>query len=970
VAELQPIPANSVEAKETLSGIIAGRFMIVGRLGKGGMGEVYRAEDAKLRRTVALKRLAPQLRADPIYRRRFQEEATRVSRFSDSQIASVYDVFEDQGEIFLVMEYVEGQTLRERLRQPMSLDQFLDIATQCTKALIAAHERSIVHCDIKPENIMLTTSGQVKILDFGVAKHLPRSDQSSTVDRGGGFGGTPAYMSPEVLLEKVPDGRADIFSLGVVFYEALTCQHPFLAGSFVATSDRIRHETPASIRIFNPKVPEQLEALVKKAMSKERGQRHASARELLQDLHAVQTGITPSGFSRFLPRPGELKPKRSVFAAIVAVLAGIVATLVVFTVIAVYRNGHRTPPILQERGWVLISDFGTHGDESLPDTGVREGLTIALQQSRYVNVFPRTRVYDVLLRMKRGDVTRIDENLGREICQREDLQILLTGSIEHIGQVFQITVQAVDPIKGNLLFAERERFDRKEQFFEKADELAKKVRKDLGESHLGIERTSRPLAKVTTRSLEALQLYSRASDAMAQGDTDQAPALLQSALKFDPDFAMAHLLLGEHYSWVVGKNERALAELQRAYDLKQAVSDREQRRIEAEYYTHHEQYEEAAQSLSVLVSLYPDDAEAHEKLAGAHYNLGQVGQAVVELRKVLRLDPFSAIAYRNLVLYLARNNADAEAIAAFREAHQQGIHSPQLHWGLGLALLGQDKVSAAREEFRRIGKGSVTDLDLQELYFAIADLYEGQLGAASAALSSRVESTGAPSSGLQFVRRYLLGRIALIQGKPRVAVFEADSILHAPDADLLTSDLLSAGTLYALAGETTKARQVLRRLDNSLGSIASSWNKSSFHNLEGEIFLAEKKVKQAEAAFLAAAAEYPQVFSHIGLARTYEAQRRWDFAAGDWEAVLRARGEILQNGFPPDLVLAHLELARAYRNLGDRDRARTHYDEVLRLWQRAEGLSWFREARREAQELTLESKPRTEGTLVIPPQFK
>jgi len=319
VAELQPIPANSVEAKETLSGIIAGRFMIVGRLGKGGMGEVYRAEDAKLRRTVALKRLAPQLRADPIYRRRFQEEAARVSRFSDSQIASVYDVFEAQGEIFLVMEYVEGQTLRERLRQPMSLDQFLDIATQCTKALIAAHERSIVHCDIKPENIMLTTSGQVKILDFGVAKHLPRSDQSSTVDRGGGFGGTPAYMSPEVLLEKVPDGRADIFSLGVVFYEALTCQHPFLAGSFVATSDRIRHETPASIRIFNPKVPEQLEALVKKAMSKERGQRHASARELLQDLHAVQTGITPSGLSRLLPARAEQRSRRAFFPAIAAV---------------------------------------------------------------------------------------------------------------------------------------------------------------------------------------------------------------------------------------------------------------------------------------------------------------------------------------------------------------------------------------------------------------------------------------------------------------------------------------------------------------------------------------------------------------------------------------------------------------------------------------------------------------------------
>jgi serine/threonine protein kinase len=227
VAEFRPIIATSVYAKDSLSGTIAGRFRIGERLGKGGMGEVYRAEDIRLKRTVALKRLAPQLRADPHYRHRFQEEAERVSRFSDPHIAAVYDVLEDQGESILVMEYVEGQTLRQRLRHSITLDEFFDIARQCAEALVAAHERSVVHCDIKPENIMLTTTGHVKILDFGVAKHLPRSDQSSTGDLGGAPGGTPAYMSPEVLLEKIPDGRADIFSLGVVFYEALTGQHPF-----------------------------------------------------------------------------------------------------------------------------------------------------------------------------------------------------------------------------------------------------------------------------------------------------------------------------------------------------------------------------------------------------------------------------------------------------------------------------------------------------------------------------------------------------------------------------------------------------------------------------------------------------------------------------------------------------------------------------------------------------------------------
>src|SRR6478672_6121515 len=304
MAEFQPTLASSTQPQDSLCGTVVGRFRIGERLGKGGMGEVYRAEDTKLKRTVALKRLGPSLRADALYRRRFLEEAERASRFGDAHVAAVYDVLEERGEIFLILEYVEGQNLRQRLRQPLSLDEFFTVATQCAEALVSAHGHAIVHCDIKPENIMLTSDGKVKILDFGVAKHLPRSDQSSTVDRTGTFAGTPAYMSPEVVMEQVPDGRADIFSLGVVFYEVLTGQHPFLAGSFVATTDRIRNETPAPIRVFNRSVPEGLQALVNKAMAKEAEQRYSDAHEMLEELFAVRSGMTSSGRP-----PGEQEEK-------------------------------------------------------------------------------------------------------------------------------------------------------------------------------------------------------------------------------------------------------------------------------------------------------------------------------------------------------------------------------------------------------------------------------------------------------------------------------------------------------------------------------------------------------------------------------------------------------------------------------------------------------------------------------------
>ncbi len=909
-------------APEDLAGRSVGRFVIRSKLGAGGMGEVYYAEDPQLKRPVALKRVSNKLGNDPEARQHILREAQRACALKSEHIASGYDVVEDLGELFLVMEYVEGETLRQRMRRPMTLEQFFEIATQCAEALIAAHEHGIVHCDIKPENIMLTPAGQVKILDFGVAKHLPRSAQSSTLDSIRG-GGTPAYMAPEVLLEELPDTRTDIFSLGIVFYEMLTLKNPFSTSSFVATSERILHQTPSAIRALNPRVPAGLEAVVVKAMAKSPTQRHANARELLEDLRALQAGAIP----KKLRSTASLQEQRRKTYYLVAAIVWLV---VVAAVLAVRLWTHRAP-ILAERGWVLISDFETSGDEGIPDKGVREGLTIALQQSSYINVFPRSRAYEVLQRMKKKDVSRIDETLGREICQRENLQVLLTGSIEHMGQVFQITVRGLDPVRGNLLFADQERFDRKDEFFDTVDSLANKVRRDLGESLGGIEKSSRPLARVTTTSLEALQLYSQAKDAKDQGKDEQAPTLLQGALRLDPDFAMAHMRLGQYYAVVVGRNEKALAELQRAYQLRQGVTDRERRRIEAAFYDLQERFDDKAQSLRVLVSLYPDDEEAHVELAAAYYDLGQLDKAILELREVLRLNPFSAPAYGGLVLYLARDNRADAAIAAAHEAEQRGVGSPRMRWGLGLAYLGRGDVLTARQEFQRIGDAIEVDRDLQDLCLVLADLYEGKLDSARTELVKQIQAVPAQGQGLQSLRRYLLGRIYLSQDSPRDAELQADLTLLTPGNALPAISLLNAGTLYVRVGKITKARQVLGRMDDLRKAVPGSENQNDFHNLEGEILLAEAKPQQAEIPFSISAQSFAPFVSSTGLARAYQAEGRSDLAAEQWEKALGEGGEILQNGFPPDLAIAHIELARLYRQMNHRDLARQHYEEALRM---------------------------------------
>src|SRR2546428_910441 len=257
----QPSPQSVGPRDADLTGTTVGRFAIRARLGAGGMGEVYRAYDTALKRPVALKRIAPRLQSDEDYRRRFLREAQCASGLTDQHIAGLYDVLEANDQVFLVMEFVEGVTLRQRLSEPLGIEQCLRIAVQCAEALVAAHRRGIVHRDLKPENIMLTPEGEVKILDFGVAKQMPPANdavKTETLTGGSGLAaGTPAYMAPEALLEKDTDPRADIFSLGGIFYEAVSGRHPFLAGSLMATSDPPLHEVPPPPPRPNPKDPSQ-----------------------------------------------------------------------------------------------------------------------------------------------------------------------------------------------------------------------------------------------------------------------------------------------------------------------------------------------------------------------------------------------------------------------------------------------------------------------------------------------------------------------------------------------------------------------------------------------------------------------------------------------------------------------------------------------------------------------------------------
>jgi eukaryotic-like serine/threonine-protein kinase len=633
MAERQPSLASSTQPQDSLCGTVVGRFRILDRLGQGGMGEVYRAEDTKLKRTVALKRLAPSLRADSLYRHRFLEEAERASRFGDAHVAAVYDVLEEHGEIFLILEYVEGENLRQRLRQPLSLDEFFAIATQCAEALVSAHAQGIVHCDIKPENIMLTPTGKVKILDFGVAKHLPRSDQSSTVDRSGTFAGTPAYMSPEVLLEQAPDGRADIFSLGVVFYEVLTGQHPFMAGSFVATTDRIRNETPASIRIFNRSVSRDLEALVSKAIAKDPAKRYASAQDLLDALHEVRGSLTSSGLAQVVPQRVEGRPKRRIWPW-VAGLVGAALLAGVFYWQA--KSGRRIDQLSEFSTPVQLAvlPFSPMADDSSSRAfcnGLTETVTAKLTQltdSYPLQVVPTSEVRAEGV----SSVEQARKNFG--------VGLVLEGSLHNSGNKVRVTYTLVDAKTNRQLHAETVDADVSDAFAVE-DRVVDGTLHMLG---LAIKSNDRiVLAAHGTGDPSAYDQYLRGRgyllDYHKHENIDSAISAFNRALTLDPRYAEAYAALGKAY-WL-------------GYDEGQGGS---------------EWMEKARSACDQAVSMAPNLAEGYTCLGNVYRTTGQYEKAVAQFQRATTLDPTNDETFRGLADVYQKLNKPGEAEATFRKA--------------------------------------------------------------------------------------------------------------------------------------------------------------------------------------------------------------------------------------------------------------------------------------------------------------
>jgi tetratricopeptide (TPR) repeat protein/predicted Ser/Thr protein kinase len=699
--EPQAARPENVPILVDLTGKSVGRFAIRARLGAGGMGEVYRADDTKMKRAVALKRIAPELRADERYRDLFRKEVERASCLNDHHIATVYDVLEERDETFLVMEYVEGSTLRERLSKPFGLKEFLPVAIQCGEALVAAEEKGVAHHDIKPENIMLTPKGQVKILDFGVAKRLPRSDDATAGTTGtkpGGLQGTPAYMAPEVLLEKVSDQRADIFSLGVVFYEMLTARHPFRAESFLVTTDRILHETPPPASQFNPQVPPALEDVIGKMTAKDPAQRYTHAAELLADLRALERGETPRGLPhRALPRWA----LRGV-TLLVAGLAVLVALFMLARVPTIEQRLKRALGIVQvpQQKRLLVLPFSVLGGNPEVEAfskGLIETLNARLTQltgAHGLQVVPASEV------LAQGVTTA--EQARKEF----GVNLVLTGSLQESGSMVRITYALVDSTTRRQLRADIITAAASDPFGVE-DRVVESVLDNL---EIELEpRERQALAAYGTQEARAYEEYLRGRGYLQEYNEprsiESAINAFQRALVSDPTYALAYAALGEAYwkKYDVTKDAQWVDTARQACQQAVGLNDH----LSAAYIclgtvdNGTGQYEKAREEFRRALQLEPTCNDAYRGLAHAFEAAGKLEQAEATYHKAIEVRPSDWLGYNALGVFYYKHARYTEAAQMFQRVVQLTPDNSQGYSNLGAMYHLQGRTEDAIRAYRK-----------------------------------------------------------------------------------------------------------------------------------------------------------------------------------------------------------------------------------------------------------------------------
>jgi serine/threonine protein kinase/tetratricopeptide (TPR) repeat protein len=909
-------------------------YRILEKLGAGGMGVVFKAQDTRLDRAVALKFLPEDSAHDSQTLERFRREAHAASALNHPGICTIYDIGEQDSHSFIAMEYIDGETLRRHINgRPLPLDRILELGIQIADALDAAHSEGIIHRDIKPANIFVTKRGQAKVLDFGLAKLVPKAiaDQPSGSSREsheqslsivGVISGTPSYMSPEQVRGDDLDSRTDLFSLGLLLYEMATGRQAYSGNTGGVIIEAILTRQPALAHTVNPEVPPKLEEIINKALEKDRKLRYQSAAEIRADLQRLkrdtETGLTAATI--VIPRPPLYRRyKWAMIASAAVVVIGLVAGGWLFT----SRRTHA----LSENDTIVLADFINKTGDAVFDDALRQGLAVQLEQSPFLSLISEHRIQQTLQLMGRPADTKLTTNIVRDLCQRTGSKAYLTGSIASMGSDYVIGLKAVNCTTGDPLVEEQVQAAGKEKVLEALSKAASSLREKLGESLSTVQKLDTPIEQATTPSLEALQSFSLGRKSMSgKGDAAAAVPMFQHAIALDPNFAMAYALLGTSLH-NLGEKNLAAENVKKAFESREKVSEREKFYIESHYYDFVTgDLEKARQIYELWGQTYPRDSIPPTNLGVINQSLGQYEKSLAETQEAVRLAP-DGLSYGNLVIFNVILNRLDQARTSADEALSKNLDSPELEICLyQLAFLKNDPASMAKQVAWSVGQPGAENV---LLYFESNTAgYHGQLAKARE-LSARAISSAAHAEEVETAANYEASaalREALFGNAAEARQRAAASLAISNGRE---SQYVAAMALL-LAGDDPKSQAQAQKLIDDLakrfpGDTVVQFN--SLPTLRALQFLSPSDPAGMPAANAAKAIQTLQAASpyELGFPGTtrfspnmypvylrglaYLAAHQGPQAAAEFQKILDHPGIVTND---PIAALAHLGQARAY----------------------------------------------------------